>query len=106
MIYHFNIDYQSKRVKPGFAFDAYKFALEHNICGHIFYKQGHTCSLQLEGNINDIITFASWFFSDETDSEPLDSLSIKSGQLMNYKDFTIKNIGKPEEKKANNTKAF
>lgn len=101
MIYHFNIDYQSKRVKAGFAFDAYKFAHEHNICGHIIYKQEHTCSIQLEDGKNDIVKFISWFFSDETDNNLPDSINIKSGKQMNHKDFTIKNLGNAEKTKSN-----
>jgi hypothetical protein len=106
MIYHFNIDYQSKRVKPGFAFDVYKFAHEHNICGHIFYKQGNSCSLQLEGTRKDIIALITWFFSDEIDNNLLDAISIKSRQVLDYKDFKIKNLVYAEEIKSNNNKAF
>jgi hydrogenase maturation factor HypF (carbamoyltransferase family) len=93
-------------VKPGFAFDVYKFASEHNIAGHILYKKGSSCNLQLEGNINDIISLITWFFSDEIDNNLLDSISIKSRQVLDYKDFKIKNLGSAQEKKTNITKTF
>ncbi|NOR87241.1 MAG: hypothetical protein GQ527_06495 [Bacteroidales bacterium] len=90
MLRHYNIEHKGKSSTPGFGFESYKYATEHQLSGSVTFQTENNCLIQIEGSAENTAAFISWYLTGVRTENP-NEVAINSGPLQGSKEFIINN---------------
>jgi len=64
MLRHYSIEHKGEFSRPGFGFESYKYATEHQLSGSVTFQTKNNCLIQIEGSAKNTAAFISWYLTD------------------------------------------